>query len=382
MRWSEGKLEFSLPMSPAGLAMDSDVDAYDWVAQLMGSHKVAACVLEVSESGERIDYRFAAVSPGFAESTGLHDAVGRSMRELRPDHEQFWFDLYARVARTGEATHFEHGARALDRRFRGHAFRIGHPDAHQVVVIFENCSQLDGMENGAMPDSSDARIERFGATLAHELRAPLAPLGNGLRIVKQLSQSQEELRWTISMMERQFAQLTGLIDDLLDVGRLVSNNVHLERARVDLHHVISDSIEACGATIDARRHDVAIESVGNGLFVTGDIRRLNQVFTNLLTNSIKYTEPGGQIRIRLASVDGMAIVEVRDNGSGISREELPRVFDPFNQGRSHRYEPKGGLGIGLSIVKSIVRLHGGSVSAHSDGLGQGSCFTVRLPLSS
>jgi len=231
-----------------------------------------------------------------------------------------------------------------------------------------------------LAESGENPLQRFAATLAHELRGPLAPIGNGLRIVKLLAHDHAQIQGTLAMMERQFALLSGHIDGLLDLGRLGSTNVHLDMTHVELHNVISDSIGACVASIDAREHDVAIESEHTGLVVRGDLRRLTQVFTNLLTNSIKYTPPGGHIRIRLAAESEMAVVAVQDDGVGIAAEDLPRVFDLFAQSPAHRGVVDGGLGIGLAVVRSIVRLHGGTVWAHSEGRHRGSIFTVKLPL--
>ena len=365
----------------AGIAGTSQEDAdaaearWSWLSALLASRDIAACVIEVIRDPGRTDYRIVALSPGFVEATGLVNAAGRCMRDLKPDHEQFWFDLYQRVADTGEPATFDHPSQALNRRFRGHAFRIGFPGAWRVVVILENSPSM------TTKDGAEPPLESFSATLAHELRAPLAPLRNGLHILKQATGQNQDIRWTFAMMERQFDRLAELIDDLLDVGRLGSVDVHMERERVNIHHVISDSIEACAAAIDARQHEVKIEADGTGLLVRGDRRRLTQVFTNLLTNSIKYTAPGGHIRIRLSSAEGSAIVEVADDGLGISADDLPHVFDLFSQGRMRQYQSNGGLGIGLSIVRTIVRLHGGNVSAHSEGPGKGSTFIVRLPLS-
>lgn len=236
-------------------------------------------------------------------------------------------------------------------------------------------------ESDGPPPDCENPIQRFAATLAHELRGPLAPIGNGLRIVRLLAHDQPQIQGTLGMMERQFGQLVGLIEGLLDLGRLGSSNVQLEMNHVELHNVISDSIEACAAAIDARQHDVAIESSGASLVVRGDLRRLTQVFTNLLANSIKYTPPAGHIRIALGVEEGMAVVEVRDDGVGITAEELPHIFDLYSQSPAHRNQADGGLGIGLAIVRSIVRLHGGVVNARSEGPDRGSTFTVRLPLS-
>jgi signal transduction histidine kinase len=343
----------------------------EWLEELLGSRSVAACVLEMVRDGERPDYRFLAVSPAFERSTGLHDVAGRRMRDLRPDHEDFWFELYQRVADTGEPACFEHVAVALERRFRGHAFRIGGAEAPQVVVIFE-----------VTLEAGQAGLERFGATLAHELRSPLGSMRNGLHILRQLLKPDPRGEATVSMMARQLERMGGLIDDMLDIGRLGSTDVRLHRENVDLHHVVSDSIEACGAAVDARHHEVTVESDGASLQVRADVRRLVQVFINLLTNSVKYTPAGGHIRFRLYRRDGMAVVEVRDDGMGIQAEELPKVFEMYNQAPMNRPQAEGGLGIGLSIVRSIVRLHGGTVAAHSEGRGKGSTFTVSIPLSS
>jgi signal transduction histidine kinase len=156
--------------------------------------------------------------------------------------------------------------------------------------------------------------------------------------------------------------------------------VCLQRDHVNRHHVLSESIEACAAAIEARRHEVTVDSDGDMLVVRGDLRRLTQVFTNLLSNSVKFTPAGGHIRIGLSSKEGMAVVEVRDDGVGIPAEDLPHVFEYFKQGSRLEENSRGGLGIGLSIVRSVVALHAGTVTAHSDGVGAGSTFVVRLPL--
>ena len=375
-----GRSEFGAHFASMGFDLDADVDSQaGWLAGLLHSRELPVCVVEVTGDADHLDYVYRAVSPAFEETTGMRDAVGRSMRSLRPDHEQYWFDLYARVATTGEPRSFEHIARAFDRRVHGYAFRVGTPDSRHVCVVFENCAPAsDGPV--LVPTDGDARLERFGATLAHELRGPLAALFNGLSIVKRSPHAHEEANWALSMMERQLTRLSGFIDDLLDVGRLGSSTLRVERDHVSLNHVVAESIEACAAAIDARRQEVMVDAEPGELVVRGDSRRLIQVVTNLLTNSIKYTPPGGHIRIALSKEEGFAVVQVRDDGTGISAEDLPHVFDYFKQGLVHQNQPRGGLGIGLSIVRSIVKLHDGSVTAHSNGTGSGSTFTVRLPL--
>src|SRR4051812_19280429 len=166
----EGRSEYGANF--AAMAFDEG----EWLAGLLHSRELAACVVEVTGDRNDLDYVFLAVSPAFEAATGMKDAVGRSMRSLRPDHESYWFELYARVAESGEAVAFEHGARAFDRRFHGYAFRIGVPESRHVCVFFENCVPDPSAEALFSAGREDARLEIFGATLAHELRGPLAAL--------------------------------------------------------------------------------------------------------------------------------------------------------------------------------------------------------------
>lgn len=236
--------------------------------------------------------------------------------------------------------------------------------------------------DGAEYFRDETSLAQFGATLAHELRGPLAPIANGMHILKGIVAPDPRAQQVLSMMERQMSQLTSLLDDLMDIGGFRCAKLRTGNEHVDLHRVIAASVEACAASIDAREQEVRIESDGANLGVRGDLRRLTQVFTNLLTNSNKYTPRGGHITINLARVGEEAVVEVRDDGMGMSIEDVPHVFDLFSQGADHRYSPKTGLGIGLSVVRNIVQLHGGVVTAQSDGPGLGSAFKVRLPICS
>ena len=256
--------------------------------------------------------------------------------------------------------------------------------AHEGAAGTASCPQIHkqfplGFGSDAF-EADDAPIEEFVATLAHELRSPLAPLRSGLQIVRLAAGSDPVVQRTLDMMERQFAQLTNLVDELLDVGRIHSAKIEMHRRPVELGDVVAASVEACAASIQSRHHDVTVESDGE-VVVEGDPQRLTQVFSNLLANSAKYTEPGGHICISLQRRDDMAVVNVIDDGVGIAQEELRGVFDLFTQVRRHRSRADGGLGIGLSIVQSLVRLHGGTVDVHSAGPGRGTTFTVRLPLS-
>jgi signal transduction histidine kinase/CheY-like chemotaxis protein/PAS domain-containing protein len=227
--------------------------------------------------------------------------------------------------------------------------------------------------------AADRRKDEFLATLAHELRNPLAPLRNGLQIARLTMRGDATLQRTVEMMDRQLTHLVRLVDDLLDVGRISSGKLALRKRPVALGDVLANAIESVRVLIEAHHHELVVRTDADDLRVLGDFDRLVQVFMNLLSNASKYTEPGGRLLLRVRREAGEAVVSVADTGIGIPPEDLPRVFELFSQVRSHQGRAEGGLGIGLSLVRSLVALHGGTVDAHSEGAGQGSVFTVRLP---
>ncbi|VTS00725.1 histidine kinase : Putative sensor histidine kinase OS=Variovorax paradoxus B4 GN=VAPA_1c17480 PE=4 SV=1: HisKA: HATPase_c: Response_reg [Gemmata massiliana] len=225
---------------------------------------------------------------------------------------------------------------------------------------------------------ADRRKDEFLAMLAHELRNPLAPIRNGLAILQMADGDRAAVRKTYGMMSRQVDHLGRLVDDLLDVSRITRGKVELRKEAVDLNAVLARAAEAVRPTIEARRHRLIVTQPGRPVTVSADPTRLAQVVGNLLTNAAKYSDEGGRIDLILEE-DGEAIVRVRDTGLGIPADMLPRVFDLFTQVGRTLDRADGGLGIGLTLVKSLVELHGGTVSAASGGPGKGSEFTVRLP---
>ncbi len=227
---------------------------------------------------------------------------------------------------------------------------------------------------------ADRRKDEFLATLAHELRNPFAPLRNGLQIARLNSPADAPFRRTIEMMDRQVNMLVHLVEDLMDISRITTGKIELRRERVTLHEVLAASAEASRAAIDARGHNLIIEPSALELTVNGDFDRLTQVFSNLLSNAAKYTDAGGTIELRVARDGAEGVVSVADTGIGIPAADLPRVFEMFSQVGSHREHAAGGLGIGLSLVRQLVEMHGGSVRVASLGEGRGSTFFVRLPL--
>jgi signal transduction histidine kinase len=226
----------------------------------------------------------------------------------------------------------------------------------------------------------DRRKNEFLATLAHELRNPLAPLRNGIEIARLDAVPGTPFQRTIEMMDRQLNQLVHLVDDLLDVGRISTGKIELRREPVRLRDVLAASTEACRTAINKHSHRLVVDSGTSELCVDGDFDRLTQVFSNLLSNAAKYTEPGGRIELRMDQAGDEAVVCITDTGIGIPESDLSNVFELFAQVSAHRDLAEGGLGIGLSLVRKLVEMHQGSVSASSAGAGCGSTFTVRLPL--
>ena len=226
---------------------------------------------------------------------------------------------------------------------------------------------------------ADRRKDEFLALLAHELRNPLAPLRNAINIL-QLKESQDpEVLWCRGVIERQATQLTRLVDDLLDVSRITLGKIKLRPQPLDLGSIIARAVETSRPVIDAHRHELLITLPDTPIRVEGDRTRLTQVVANLLNNAAKYQNDGGTIALTVARDAATAVITVRDRGIGIAPEMLSEIFQLFSQGERTLDRAQGGLGIGLSLVKTVVELHGGRVSARSDGIGHGSEFTLRLP---
>jgi signal transduction histidine kinase len=226
------------------------------------------------------------------------------------------------------------------------------------------------------------RKDRFLAILAHELRNPLAPLHTGLEVLqaKGLSPDSAECREICELMQRQVAHLTRLIDDLLDVSRINSGKIELRRERVCLADVVRHAVDTSQSHIDAAGHQFEVAIDDPGLTLYADAARVSQIVTNLLNNAAKFTARGGHVRLSAARVHDMVEIRVRDNGSGIRPDILPKVFEMFVQDAGSKGHSRGGLGIGLNLVRTLAELHGGTVIAHSEGPGRGSEFVVRLPI--
>lgn len=237
----------------------------------------------------------------------------------------------------------------------------------------------------ALKAASDAlrdtnrRKDEFLAMLAHELRNPLAPIQTASEVLAR-QVPDPKLQKVVSLVKRQVTHLTRLVDDLLDMSRITEGRIELRRAPLDLAAVVAQARETAEPLMREKDHRFLVPSFADPLYVNGDHARLVQSVANILTNAAKYTDPGGEIRLSLEQQADEAVIKVTDNGVGISSELLPRLFDLFVQGDRSLDRSQGGLGIGLSVVKRLIDMHGGRVSAHSGGPGHGSTFEIRLPL--
>ncbi|MCE7032557.1 PAS domain-containing sensor histidine kinase [Lysobacter sp. GX 14042] len=272
---------------------------------------------------------------------------------LRKDGSRFWASVVITALFDGQGRHYGFGKVTRDMT------------AHRRVSKLE---------------SQERHLHQFLAVLGHELRNPLAPIANAVQIMG-MQELSAPLRATRDILDRQVGHLSRLVDDLLDVGRIVSGKVHLRREPLDLREVVSDAVETVTPAIQARRHVLQVDVPDGPVRVDGDKVRLVQVLNNLLGNAAKFTPEGGRMKLLLNARDGVAQLCVSDNGPGIPAAEQEHVFKLFTQSSSSSDRHYGGLGVGLSMVHQLAELHGGSVSAFSTGEpGKGAEFVVELPL--
>jgi PAS domain S-box-containing protein len=228
-------------------------------------------------------------------------------------------------------------------------------------------------------ESSSKRMSEFLAMLAHELRNPLAPIRNAVTILQLEPSPTPMVRSSRDMIDRQLSHMTRLVDDLLDVGRLTTGKIRFKAEQVAYAQVVARSVEAVRPLMDARRHQLTVNMPDSGLWVQGDATRLAQVLQNLLTNAAKYTPEDGRIELKVWQDGGQLHTSVRDNGAGLSGQAITEIFELFSQGDAQTAARESGLGIGLTLARSLVEMHGGALTAASPGPGQGSTFSFFLP---
>jgi PAS domain S-box-containing protein len=318
----------------------------------------------------------------------IPDLIGRDFDEVV---HVLWPDPYANelvrrfrhTLMTGEPdSNPEHIEQRRDRGvteyYQWRITRIRRSDGrHGVVCYFRDISEH--VLARARLETADRQKDEFLAMLAHELRNPLAPIRNASELLARSSSANSQGQ-VLGILKRQVAQLTRLVDDLLDVSRITQGKIELRRQPIQLAEIIEQAVETVDILLKDKHHTVSVISDRRPLWVNADPARLLQCVSNILTNAAKYTEPRGEIRIESYEEDGAAVLIITDNGAGIAPEVLPHVFDLFVQSDRTLDRAQGGLGIGLSVAKRLMEMHGGQVQAASAGLGRGATFEIRLPM--
>lgn len=338
------------------------------------------CLLDMlpDASGELTDWRFIEANPAFQRLSGQSDPTGKLGSELSRHEDQLWRERLASVARTGEPLRFEERSARTGRWYRTFASRVGGPGSLRLAIVFDDISERKNAELSLR--EADRRKDEFLAMLGHELRNPLAPLSNAVALLGMPDVTPSVLHRAHALMQRQVDHLTRLVNDLLDVSRITLRRVDLQLERVELARVVDQAVEMATPEIERRGQALTLSVPQETVPLHGDAARLTQVIFNLLNNASKYSADGGHIWLTVSRDDSQALVRVRDNGSGMLSDLVPHVFELFRQGTRTLDRAQGGLGLGLTLVKQLVEMHGGSVEASSEGPGRGSEFVVRLPL--
>jgi signal transduction histidine kinase len=293
----------------------------------------------------------------------IHEAIGAAIRA------KALFQLEHRVVRLDGSVGwtFSRAVPMLDARGEIHEWIGAASDITERKLAEEKLRE------------SDRRKDEFLAMLAHELRNPLAPIGAAASLLQRARLDEDLVRKTSQIVGRQVAHMTELIDDLLDVSRVTRGQVELDEAALDMRDIVTDAVEQVMPLVRARGQQLDVDVPVQDMRLMGDKKRLVQVLANILNNAAKYTQEGGRLRLRAVVTGGAGAVEVADNGIGMAPELAARVFDLFAQAERTSDRASGGLGLGLALVKSLVELHGGTVTCASEGPGRGSRFTVTLP---
>lgn len=340
------------------------------------------CIL----NGPNHTYEFA--NPSYFGLLEGRDLIGKTVREVVPEAEEQGFqELLDGVYRNGKA---HKGIETpLTLVHNGVANLIYMDFVYQPIVdsngdvtgIFVDGYDVTDrvLANQKLRDD-ERRKDEFLAMLAHELRNPLAPIRNANELLIQMSPPASQTRAIGELVTRQVKQLAHLVDDLLDVSRITRGQIDLKREPLELGKAINLAIESLQPLINEKQHTLIYEASETPLYIDGDVTRITQSIINVLSNAAKYTEDGGVIQIHLREFDDQAIIEIIDNGIGIAPQTLPTIFELFVQADQTLDRSKGGLGIGLSIVRRLIQMHGGHVTALSDGIGRGSSFEICLPL--
>ncbi|MGO9599338.1 MAG: ATP-binding protein [Isosphaeraceae bacterium] len=336
---------------------------------------------KVEPDGEELlDFFFVEANPAVAAQSGVSCVVGKTMRQAFPGEAEEWYLTFDDILKTGESTRFERELLTQARTLELYAFPLGDAAHGRIAVIFKDVTQRKAVE--AALREADRRKDEFLATLAHELRNPLAPISNCLQIFRLTADKDSMTEELCEMMERQVNHMVRLVDDLLELSRITRGSIELRKEATDLTTIIRSAVEISRPLIESFEHKLTISLPTTPVPLYGDVVRLGQVFANLLNNAVKYTDRGGQIWLGARQEDEEVVVSVRDSGIGISASMLHTIFDMFTQADPSSKRAHGGLGIGLTLAKRLVEMHGGTITAFSEGPGQGSEFAVRLQIAS
>jgi PAS domain S-box-containing protein len=375
---------------------DIDSESRDWPSRALA--EVSDGVV-VTDAEGRVTF----INPAAGRIAGVtpEEATGRFFQDVLPLLDEGTHQP-AGLARDGEArgvaiTGRDGAEHRLEARAR--TLQNGSPEGGGVLFLLRDISRRERAERTLQEAeerhrgleeelrrrtdelaAEDRRKDQFLAMLAHELRNPLAPIRNAVELMRQVETFDPTFQPSREMVERQVKHLARLVDDLLDVSRITRGSIRLRKEALDLGSVIESAVEAARPLIQGRSHQLDVELPPEPLRLEADPARLEQIVANLLDNAARYTMPGGHIWVKAEREEGDAVVRVRDSGIGVPHDVLDRVFEPFVQTADDSLaRTEGGLGVGLTLVRSLVEMHGGRVEAHSPGLGQGSEFVVRLP---
>jgi signal transduction histidine kinase/CheY-like chemotaxis protein len=335
------------------------------------------------------EHRIELANPGYMRLIGHREILGKRMIEALPEAiAQGYLKLLDEVYRSGKAYS------ASGARYTVQVSPDGPVVERYLDFVYQPITDADGSVSGIFVEGFDTtsrklaemalqdanrRKDEFLAMLAHELRNPLAPIRHAAEILARTIPAEAETYAVVNIIRRQTDQLTRLVDDLLDVSRISQGRIDLKHETLNVAALIEQAFETVGPLCHDKRQDVSLALSFEPLYVIGDVTRLVQSLVNVLTNAAKYTDRGGTIRIQTRGSADDVFIEVTDNGSGISAELMPQIFELFVQGDRTLDRSQGGLGIGLAVVKKLIEMHGGQISARSEGLGWGSTFELRLP---
>jgi signal transduction histidine kinase len=334
------------------------------------------CIIQMmfDENNKPVDYRFLEINASFEKQTGLYDAVGKRMREFAPDHEEHWFEIYGKIALTGESIRFENRAEQLHRWYDVYAFRFGDPKNMQVAILFNDITGRKKIEEELQIANQD--LESFTYSVSHDLRAPLRALSGYSKILVEdyNEKLDEEGKKVIQAITSNAERMGMLIDDLLGFSRLGRKEV--AKADVDMNEMVKDIILEIG---NAMPHNAVIRA-GNLSVVKGDYVLLHQVMLNLISNAVKYSSKQKKPLVEVSSetTGDKIIISVKDNGVGFDMQYANKLFGVFQ--RLHSRQEFEGTGVGLAIVKRIIARHGGKVWAEGK-LNEGAIFNFSLPIS-